>query len=73
MGIFSSDEEPCWSDIYNLQEHNRKYETKIARLKSCLQEIKGYLSTLSGVDNDFVNTETYLRILDLITKAESEG
>lgn len=42
------------------------------KYKQTLQDIKGYLSTLSGVDNDFVNTETYLRILDLITKAESE-
>ena len=45
---------------------------KAENLQKTLQEIKDYLNTLSGIDNDFVNTETYLRILDLITKAESE-
>lgn len=49
----------------NEQDRRRKFE-------DCLQEIKDYLNTLSGIDNDFVNTETYLRILDCITKAEEE-
>lgn len=42
----------------------------IKRYRTALREIKDYLNTLSGIDNDFVNTETYLRILDCITKAE---
>ena len=49
----------------NEQDRRRRFE-------DCLQEIKDYLNTLSGIDNDFVNTETYLRVLDCITKAESE-
>ena len=53
------------SVLQNIKNENKK-------LKDTLQEIKDYLNTLSGIDNDFVNTETYLRILDLITKAESE-
>lgn len=47
-------------------------DKKIEPYKQTLQEIKDYLNTLSGIDNDFVNTETYLRILDCITKAEEE-
>lgn len=75
MGIFSSDEEPCWSDVYNLQEHNRKYEAKIARLRTCLQEIKaiatGVRSYLEVPAPRDVRYEMD-RILDVITKAESE-
>lgn len=75
MGIISSDEEPCWSDVYNLQEHNRKYEAKIARLRSCLQEIKaiakGVRSYLEVPAPRDVRYEMN-RILNLITKTESE-
>lgn len=57
-----------FEDVYENMQYNRQ---KLSEYKQTLQEIKGYLSTLSGVDNDFVNTETYLRILDLITRVES--
>lgn len=30
--------------------------------RSALEEIRTYLNTLSSIDNDFPNTETYLRI-----------
>lgn len=60
-------------DLYNnVVKQRDMWEQKSEQYKSCLQEIKEYLNTLSGIDNDFVNTETYLRILDLITKAEEE-
>lgn len=74
MGIFSSDEEPCWSDVYNLQEHNRKYEAKIARLRSCLQEIKAIAEQILN-KNEFVymNYRDVRQIIRLITKAESGG
>ena len=59
-------EDYCNTMYWQMKEQMDKY-------RFALQEIKDCLNTLSGIDNDFVNTETYLRILDLITKAESEG
>ena len=64
-----------WQKAYSRQyqiNENKGYNKKEEQYRQTLQEIKDYLNTLSGIDNDFVNTETYLRILDLITKAESE-
>ena len=72
MGIFSSDEEPCWSDVYNLQEHNRKYKAKIARLRTCLQEIKEIAEDIF-TEGDMSNTYRIVNDLKkIITKAESE-
>jgi len=70
MGIFSSDEEPCWSDVYNLQEHNRKYELKIDKLKAendklktCLREIKAIAEELleKGLEPQSVEHQLRLR------------
>lgn len=40
---------------------------------SALEEIRDYLNTLSSVDSDFPNTETYLRIQDKIGDVLNEG
>jgi hypothetical protein len=40
-------------------KENEKY-------RKTLEEIRTYLNTLSSIDNDFPNTETYLRINDKI-------
>jgi DNA repair exonuclease SbcCD ATPase subunit len=46
----------------------QQYEMTMAydKLKTALEEIRDYLYTLTTVDSDFVNTETYLRINDKI-------
>ena len=76
MGIISSDEEPSWSDVYNLQTRNTILELRIDKLRTCLQGIKAiaegirsYLEVPAPRDVRFEMD----RILDLITKAESEG
>ena len=46
MGIFSSDEEPSWSDVYNLQKRNTILELRIDKLRTCLQDIKGIATAL---------------------------
>lgn len=83
MGIFSSDEEPSWSDVYNLQKENTILELRTDKLKSCLQVIKAIAEELleKGLEPQSVEHQLRLRgkrelasiILDLITKAESEG
>lgn len=60
-------------EFFRADKNKDMWREKTEKLQQTLQEIKDYLNTLSGIDNDFVNTETYLRILDCITKAESEG
>ena len=37
------------------------------------EEIRNYLNTLSSVDSDFPNTETYLRVQDKINEVLKEG
>lgn len=44
---------------------------KMLDYKDALEEIKNYLNTLSNIDGDFVNTETYLRIQDMINEVFS--
>lgn len=83
MGIFSSDEEPSWSDVYNLQTNQVMLELKIDKLKSCLQDIKAIAEQLleKGLEPQSVEHQLRLRgkrelasiIIDLITKFESEG
>lgn len=77
--LFAKDKAKLEKENALLKAYKNKYyqqtlddEIIINELYQTLQEIKEYLNTLSGIDNDFVNTETYLRILDLITKAEEE-
>lgn len=45
--------------IAELEFKNNKYKEK-------LKLIRQYLSTLSPIDSDFINTETYLRIQTII-------
>ena len=47
------------------QDRRRKFE-------NALEEIKDYLNTLSSVDSDFTNTETYLRIQNKINEVLNE-
>ena len=50
---------------------DQKYRNACNQLKkyrAVITEIKGYLKTLSSIDSDFINTETYLRIMDSIEK-----
>lgn len=77
--LFAKDKAKLEEENALLKAYKDKYyqqtlddEIKLNELYQTLQEIKDYLNTLSGIDNDFVNTETYLRILNLITKAEEE-
>lgn len=46
----------------------QQYEMTMAydKCKTALEEIRDYLYTLTTVDSDFINTETYLRINDKI-------
>lgn len=46
----------------------RIYELKESKYRSALEEIRTYLNTLSSIDNDFPNTETYLRIQNKISE-----
>ena len=43
------------------------------KLKLALEEIRDYINTLSSVDSDFINTETYLRITDKISEVLNES
>lgn len=80
MGIFSSDEEPSWEDIYNLQANKVMLELKIDkleaendRLKTCLQEIKEIAER--GFNNSQCNCGLRAdidQIIQKITKAENE-
>lgn len=45
-----------------------KEEKENRELHKALEEIREYLHTLSSIDNDFVNTETYLRIQNQINE-----
>lgn len=47
--------------ICELEQENEKYH-------KVLEEIRTYLNILSSIDNDFPNTETYLRIQDKINE-----
>lgn len=68
MGIFSSDEEPCWSDVYNLQTRNTILELRIDKLRTCLQDIKAIVCG----NYEIIDPQGRKDILKLITKAESE-
>ena len=44
----------------------------INKYKNAFEEIKSYLNTLNSIDGDFVNTETYLRIISVINEVANE-
>ena len=54
-------------------ENCEKLARENEKLKEALKEIRDYLNTLSSVDSDFPNTETYLRIQDKIGEVLNEG
>ena len=62
------------SDVEFTGEIASNGETPIEHLHKCqnalktLEEIRKYINTLSSIDSDFVNTETYLRIVDKINE-----
>ena len=73
MGIISSAMLHSWEEMGCLDDDNKKYEVKIARLKSCLQEIKAIATRAFAVcDDDCGNANKFKEIIEL-TKAESEG
>ena len=55
-------------DLLTERQENAELETENYKLRKALEEIRDYLNTLSSVDSDFVNTETYLRITDKINE-----
>ena len=59
MKAYNEQQEGCKTANSAIQEENKKY-------RSALEEIRTYLNTLSIVDSDFPNTETYLRIQNKI-------
>lgn len=68
MGIFSSDEEPSWSDVYNLQTMNTILKLRIDKLKNCLQDIKAIVCG----NYEIIDPQGRKDILKLITKAEGK-
>lgn len=50
----------------NLTKIIDEKKEKESKLWQALEEIRTYLDTLSSIDSDFPNTETYLRIQDKI-------
>ena len=58
-----------------IQELNKSVQDcniQRTRLYKALEEIRDYINTLSSVDSDFTNTETYLRIQDKINECIGE-
>lgn len=75
MGIFSSDEEPSWSDVYNLQKENTILELRIDKLRTCLQEIKGIVTALymnEWLQRNETARQSIQLLQEVLTKAESE-
>lgn len=52
----------------NINKCVYKYQELSDTYRSALEEIRTYLNTLSSIDSDFTNTETYLRIQDKINE-----
>lgn len=51
-----------------MENQRENYYKEYNKYRSALEEIKTYLNTLSSIDSDFTNTETYLRIQDTINE-----
>ena len=45
-----------------------EYANDVIKLTQALEEIKNCINTYTSVENDFVNSETYLRIMDEINE-----
>ena len=65
---------------YGCDQNPNCYYKQLQRLKQenekqrkALEEIREYINTLSSVDSDFVNTETYLRITDKVNEVLNES
>lgn len=53
---------------YKLYKQLKRLEQENEKYHKVLEEIRTYLNILSSIDNDFPNTETYLRIQDKINE-----
>ena len=54
--------------VKDLNQSIQNCNVQRTKMYKALEEIKNYLNTLSSIDSDFPNTETYLRILHKINE-----
>lgn len=53
MGIFSHDEDPCWSDVIYLEEQVKELKAENERLKESNEELTSdNLNTIQEMDNE---------------------